>query len=492
MPDQFLAIARNTFFESIRQPIMLVMVLVGAILIVCSNMLSGFTMEDDQKMYIDIGLATVFLFGTLLSAMVATSVLTREIENKTALTVVAKPVPRATYVLGKYVGVVGAMLVAIGFLSFVFMLVERHQVLQTVRDPLHWPVIMFGIGSFLIAGAVGVWSNYFYNKAFPSTFLCVGTFCIALAYGLSLMLDDRFGWQDPTEAFRPQLWYAIIVLLVAVMVITAVAIAASTRFGQVMTLVITIGMFVLGLLSDAMFGRTMASLETRWSQRVETLPETAAGGPSLERLRPRLDVDRVRVWNREVLTAEAASDRRVAELEVEQQIINERRSRALRDPERGDSQPEAAFDERMDGMRQREMERIAADYAEAIQRIEDQVDQIDIPLTTSDLTNRVRTPQIFELVSGDTTIETDAKAELVAFPAAVSFVASTNEQALHTLCTVGYALVPNFQTMLLTDAVTQGHVIPGSYVITTMAYGGVQIVLFLALGVMLFQGREVG
>src|SRR6476619_3674644 len=99
MFEQLLAISRNTFFESIRQPIVLVLLIVAALAILLSNPLSSFTMEDDQRMYVDLGLATVFLAGTLLAAFIATGVLTREIENRTVLTVVSKPVGRPLFII---------------------------------------------------------------------------------------------------------------------------------------------------------------------------------------------------------------------------------------------------------------------------------------------------------------------------------------------------------------------------------------------------------
>ena len=73
---------------------MLVVLAAAVLLIVMSNPLSAFTMEDDQRMLVDMGMATVFLGGALLSAFIATSVLTREVENRTALTVISKPVGR--------------------------------------------------------------------------------------------------------------------------------------------------------------------------------------------------------------------------------------------------------------------------------------------------------------------------------------------------------------------------------------------------------------
>ena len=75
MFQQLLAITRNTFFESIRQPIMLVVLVAATVLIVLSNPLSAFTMDDNQRMLVDIGLATVFLAGAVLAAFIATNVL---------------------------------------------------------------------------------------------------------------------------------------------------------------------------------------------------------------------------------------------------------------------------------------------------------------------------------------------------------------------------------------------------------------------------------
>jgi hypothetical protein len=100
--EQLLAIARNTFFESIRQPVLLVVLVVAGILVVLSNPFAAYTLEDDQRMYVDIGLSTIFIGGAVLAAFVATNVLTREIDNRTVLTVVSKPVARPVFVVGKF------------------------------------------------------------------------------------------------------------------------------------------------------------------------------------------------------------------------------------------------------------------------------------------------------------------------------------------------------------------------------------------------------
>ncbi|MBX3374837.1 MAG: ABC transporter permease subunit [Phycisphaeraceae bacterium] len=264
MFGQLTAIARNTFYESIRQPIVLVLVAVATILLVLSNPLSAFTLEGDQRMLIDIGMATIFLAGCILASFVATGVIAREIENRTALTVVSKPVPRAVFVIGKFLGVGSALVLTSVCLCFVFLLVERHTVLETVRDPVHLPVITFGILGLVLGLGIAVWCNYFYGKVFASTAIVVTTPLLALAYLFSLMFRADFTPQPIREGIRVDLWLGLFVMIVAVLVLAAIAVAASARFGQVMTLVITFGFFLLGLLSDWIVGRRIRAIEAGW------------------------------------------------------------------------------------------------------------------------------------------------------------------------------------------------------------------------------------
>jgi ABC-type transport system involved in multi-copper enzyme maturation permease subunit len=108
-----LSIARNGFLESIRQPVFVVLLLGGTLAMVLNVNLAAFTLEDDNKLLIDLGLSTLFIAGLLLAAFTATSVLSREIENKTVLTVVSKPVTRAAVIVGKFLGVAVALAVAV-------------------------------------------------------------------------------------------------------------------------------------------------------------------------------------------------------------------------------------------------------------------------------------------------------------------------------------------------------------------------------------------
>ena len=153
-------------------------------------------------MFVDIGLSTIFIGGAVLAAFVASNVLTREIDNRTVLTVVSKPVARPIFILGKFLGVAGAQTIVMVFLAIVFMLVEIHGVREAVSDPWHLPVILLGSGAVLLGVAAGVWCNFFYGYVFSSTFISIGTPLLVIAYGLCLFLGADFTPVPISEQFE--------------------------------------------------------------------------------------------------------------------------------------------------------------------------------------------------------------------------------------------------------------------------------------------------
>ncbi|MFQ5655144.1 MAG: ABC transporter permease, partial [Planctomycetota bacterium] len=86
MMEQIRAVARNTFTESIRQPIFLVLLLLGIGLLAINPALSAYTLGDDNKLLLDLGLSTLLLAGMFLAAFTSTGVLSDEIERRTVLT----------------------------------------------------------------------------------------------------------------------------------------------------------------------------------------------------------------------------------------------------------------------------------------------------------------------------------------------------------------------------------------------------------------------
>jgi ABC-type transport system involved in multi-copper enzyme maturation permease subunit len=266
MFQQLLTISRNTFLESIRQPIYVVLLFVGFFGFVFGLALAGGTMEDDNVMMVTMGTSWILVVCLGMSAFTAAKVLTAEIENRTVLTVVSKPVSRPLFVLGKFTGVAAAIAVAFWVLSMFFLLTIRHRVMQTAGDVFDWPVILFGFGSLALAAIGAALGNYYYRWIFTSAFVWSLAGLATLAFVLVLFINKSWGFQSVWTEFRRdhgRLLQVMVVLALefeAVLVLTAVAIAASTRLGQVMTLVICVVVFLASLLSDWLFGSDVHQL----------------------------------------------------------------------------------------------------------------------------------------------------------------------------------------------------------------------------------------
>jgi len=263
MPVQLLTIARNAFVESLRQPIMFVLIMISGVLQVLNTWGTNFSMgqesatqvKGDDKLLLDIGLATVFGCATLLAGFVATAVLSREIENKTVLTVVSKPVSRTTLIFGKYLGVTGAISAAITIMLAFLLFGIRHGVLSTAAHEIDGPVLVYSLGAVFIALILGGWCNFFYGWSFPQTFVSILTPLICFAYILLLGTSKKWAFQPLGTDFQSQVFIACLCLAMAILVLTAVAVAASTRLNQVMTITVCFGVFVAALLSNYMVGR---------------------------------------------------------------------------------------------------------------------------------------------------------------------------------------------------------------------------------------------
>ena len=251
---QLFSISRNTFTESIRQPVYVVLLFITTIALILNPNLAAYTFDDDNKLLIDLGLSSLFLSGLFLAAFTATGVLSSEIDNKTVLTVISKPIARPVFVLGKFLGVAGAIGVGYWTMTIVFLLTVRHGVQQRASQTHDVPVLLFGILAFVIALVGATAANYFYRWVFTSTFVIALTVLATAAWGLVSIVSPAGNIQSPATDWNPQLMIGIVMVFEAVLILTAVAIAASTRLGQIMTLVICVGAFGVGLVSEYFLG----------------------------------------------------------------------------------------------------------------------------------------------------------------------------------------------------------------------------------------------
>ncbi len=259
MISKLVAIASNTYTETIRQPIFSILLWTAAGLLTLNPAIAAFSLESggDNKVMKDIALSTLLLYGLLASVFSATSVITREIESFTVLTVVSKPVSRPLFLCGKQLGVTAAIAVGFYFLSLVFLMASQHGVMESNADKHDMPVVIGATLTLLISLSAAVFGNYVYGWHFPTTMLAWAVPLGTVAFVIAQCFDKEWnaGVIDVDEVGKTlQVAIAIVLIFLAVMVLTACAVALSTRFSQVLTLVLCAGIFVLGLLSDYYFG----------------------------------------------------------------------------------------------------------------------------------------------------------------------------------------------------------------------------------------------
>lgn len=116
------AVAHSTFKTEVSQPVFLILLLIGGLFAVATIYTPYNTFGEDIKMYKDSGLMLLRVLGVFLAIWAASKSLAEEIEGRTALTVLSKPVSRRQFILGKYsgIGLAVAMLFIILGLWFLF------------------------------------------------------------------------------------------------------------------------------------------------------------------------------------------------------------------------------------------------------------------------------------------------------------------------------------------------------------------------------------
>ena len=103
-------IARATTKEAVRQPIFLLCMSLAIVSLLLNYVLPYFSLGEDVKMLKDCGMATILITGLLIAVWTASTSVADEIDGKTAMTLLSKPINRRQFVLGKYVGILQTIL----------------------------------------------------------------------------------------------------------------------------------------------------------------------------------------------------------------------------------------------------------------------------------------------------------------------------------------------------------------------------------------------
>jgi Cu-processing system permease protein len=116
-----MVVAGNTFRETIRDKILYNLVLFAVLLIGTSVLLGTLTIGEQARIVNDLGLAAINLVAVIIAIFVGIGLVTKEIERRTVYTILARPITRVQFVLGKYMGLGLIVIVNIAIMFVMFL-----------------------------------------------------------------------------------------------------------------------------------------------------------------------------------------------------------------------------------------------------------------------------------------------------------------------------------------------------------------------------------
>ena len=206
------AVAYAAFLEGVKQPLFLVLFLFGMTALLISPLVPYFTFGEDLVMVKDLGFDTLMLVAALFGAIAASLSISEEIEGRTAITLMSKPVSRRQFLLGKFLGILLASLMMFALLGWMFQGVLIGKAWLDRLDPTPTPVwITSTLSSAHLTGQPG-----------------------DLLRGVGL-------WTDHTLSVLP----GLVMTFSEVMVLLAVAVALATRTTMVVNLATVLAIYFL-------------------------------------------------------------------------------------------------------------------------------------------------------------------------------------------------------------------------------------------------------
>jgi ABC-type transport system involved in multi-copper enzyme maturation permease subunit len=128
------AIAVATAKEAVAQPLYILVIVGGAFALLAFIYIPYNTFGEDVKMLKDSGLTTIMVLAILVGLWTASVSVADEIEGKTAVTLLSKPISRRQFVIGKFLGIVWPLLLMFVILGVVLLIVVSYKVVYDARE----------------------------------------------------------------------------------------------------------------------------------------------------------------------------------------------------------------------------------------------------------------------------------------------------------------------------------------------------------------------
>jgi len=238
--------------ELVRQPIFLLLMTGSVLFEIFLAVPYYFAFGDEAKLVKTSTLAVMLLSGLFGSVLSASASLAREIRTGTALAVLSKPVGRAQFLLAKFAGLAAA-LTLLAYVNLIGVLTASWMAFDAYGKTDVTAISIFA-GAIAIAYGLAGFSNFFLRRPFVSD----AVFAMLVTVTVAMFVIFLFTQQTVSLGQRAMVdWRLLpagILILFAFWIFAAVALACSTRLDMIATLAICSAVFLIGLMSDYLFG----------------------------------------------------------------------------------------------------------------------------------------------------------------------------------------------------------------------------------------------
>lgn len=178
------AIAFNTFREAIRDRILYSLLVFALAMIGASVVLSMLSVGGEVKIIKDLGLAAIGLVGTLIAVFIGVGLVHKEIERRTLYTIITKPIRRAEFVLGKFLGLVLTLAANVAIMGTGLLLLA-----SSMEARLTWELLLPVVLTFvklMVVTAIAVLFSTFSTPTLSAVFTLALVVVGSLAEDLKL------------------------------------------------------------------------------------------------------------------------------------------------------------------------------------------------------------------------------------------------------------------------------------------------------------------
>lgn len=131
--------ANNVFREVVRDRILYIIGFYALILLAALRLLPEVAAATESKIFLDFGLAAMSGLGLIVSVFIGTGLVNKEIEKRTVLVLIAKPISRAEFIAGKHLGLSAVLALLVTVMTTIYLAL------------LQFSSIVYPLGSILLA-----------------------------------------------------------------------------------------------------------------------------------------------------------------------------------------------------------------------------------------------------------------------------------------------------------------------------------------------------